>query len=453
MAAILEHTKTPASPGSQVNICDHYLVDSKFEPCDDAAARKQRLGRLIYTYQMCDALNRNNRIYPQDICVEALDLLQERIKKKVVTGEVDHPTWLRSTGGIALREAAVKITKAALSGANITVEMDILPTEHGEHLESVLRGGVNPGVSQRAIGIWRYPTDADKERYSLPDNSGAEIYEYLRIITFDVVAEPGFADASNPTVTENQQQGAIMTPEEIKAKFPQAYEAIHNAGKIVGVAEGKASVNVNEAITAATPDIVKKATETLNTELTSTKTKLEKATKALEGFKPVLTELGIVNEQITDAQARSQVQALEAKNTELATKLATAESVAKTASDENNKFKADQARNTILEQVRASLKVDGKDIAHADAIFERVKAGTWTTLEQAQAIVVNEKSYIQKLTGGGGAGSNGVTNSNPANPGSGNESANGAGTTGSKANEAVAKALFGNIAVPGGVGV
>lgn len=319
-AAYEQETATlPALDGFQQSD-EMFAVDCAFVDAEALGdGKKGRLGRLTWEFQTADTINRNRRLYPAAVCAIALEEFASRTKKNIVFGNLDHPSIFDMDSLIVrLSDAAVKIVEATLDGTNVRVVADILDNEKGRQLASILKVEGNPGVSQRALARWRDPTDEEREKYGIPDDEFVDVAEALRLITYDVVSEPGFRDAEGATVTEHNDRGVnAMKPDELKAKHPELYDLIFKAGKAAGVETVDVEAAVTTAIEARKPELIKEATEPLTTKITEIEAERQNAVESLTALKPLMVSLGIVNEQITDAEAATKVATAEARVTSL----------------------------------------------------------------------------------------------------------------------------------------
>ena len=127
--------------------------------------------------------NRNGRIYPRGLLEREVHKFQSLIETAQAVGELNHP----DSGEINPDRAAILITKLVMEGDFAMGKARILPTECGNTLKNLIRGGVRMGVSSRGTG--------SLER----DNIVAEDYN---LITVDAVLMPSCPDAYVNAVTE-----------------------------------------------------------------------------------------------------------------------------------------------------------------------------------------------------------------------------------------------------------
>lgn len=107
-----------------------------------------RLLKLRGTASRGGVVNRNNRMYPTSVLNKAVEKAQSKIRRGKFVGELDHPEW----GSGSLSGIAIKYTKLWMEGDYMRFEADVLPTEKGRQLETLLRSGIKPGISTRGYG-------------------------------------------------------------------------------------------------------------------------------------------------------------------------------------------------------------------------------------------------------------------------------------------------------------
>ena len=402
--------------------------------------KKGRLGRMTFEFTTADVLNDNRRIYPTEVFKLALSGLNERIGNNKVFGNLDHPSiWDPDSLIVKLSDAAVKIVEATMKDeTDLKLVLDILDNKHGQQLVSVLEAGGDPGVSQRAIAQWRDPSEAERERFKVPENEFVQVAEVLRLITYDVVSEPGFPDADGARVTEHRTgDSPMLTKDEIKKQAPSAYDAILEEGRASAATNLQSAVE--SAIAERKPQIVEEALKPVQEELAAEQAKVKELTDQLAAVKPALVSLGIVNEQITDAEAAAQVATAKAEVTSLEEKNASLTAENKSMQEQITKHKAVEQASEVLRVVSQQFK----DHPQHDLIITEVAKKGFTdatkALEGAQAVAdfikrvnpasANKDDENSTPAGNGNAGENaqpmqsvlaGLLKSNSADPANAN---------------------------------
>lgn len=126
-------------------------------------------------FQEAGAINKNKRMYPYDVLNENVERLQECIKERRLTGELDHPT----DSIIHLANASHIVSRLWWEGNVLMGEGEILNTPSGKVLKALIDDGVKIGISSRGVGNGKVNEDGI-----------LVIGESYKLITFDTVADP-----------------------------------------------------------------------------------------------------------------------------------------------------------------------------------------------------------------------------------------------------------------------
>lgn len=143
----------------------NYLIEG------DGSA-KDKSYKLTGPFIMCEQKNKNGRIYPKAIVEKDLTrYVEEFVKRKRAIGNTDHP-----------REAVLRLSDAAIltesmdwDGNIVVGKAKVLSNPNGEFLKSLMRDGVQLGISSRSLGSV---------------NPDGVVNDNLRIIANDIVCEP-----------------------------------------------------------------------------------------------------------------------------------------------------------------------------------------------------------------------------------------------------------------------
>jgi hypothetical protein len=141
-------------------------------------------------------MNNNRRVYEKDEYLPHLSYLQEKINKRQLVGDLDHPQHF----DITLKSASHLITELKHDGGDrVMIKLQVLEnTPNGKIAKALLEGGVNLSISSRAAG-----TVNESGRVKLQ-----------RIFTYDLVGEPGFTEAIlKKTVNESLKNEFKMITE------------------------------------------------------------------------------------------------------------------------------------------------------------------------------------------------------------------------------------------------
>lgn len=99
-------------------------------------------------FMQSEIKNRNGRIYPKSVMMEAVKAYQKKIDERQAVGELNHPD--RPT--VDLTEACMLIESLEWQGNNIIGKAKILDTPKGKIVKALIDGGVKLGVSSRGLG-------------------------------------------------------------------------------------------------------------------------------------------------------------------------------------------------------------------------------------------------------------------------------------------------------------
>ncbi len=125
--------------------------------------------------------NQNGRIYPKDVLMrEAQKYNETFVREGRATGELDHP----ETSVVNLRNVCHKVVEMHWEGDDLIGTCEILTTPSGNILRELFRGGVNVGISSRALGSLN----------KISENT-AMVGDDLELIAFDFVSNPSTAGA------------------------------------------------------------------------------------------------------------------------------------------------------------------------------------------------------------------------------------------------------------------
>lgn len=127
--------------------------------------------------------NQNNRRYPDAIYEEAYNKLLPKIQEGRLLGELDHPL---NYDEVRLSNVSHIVTEASIretaNGKEVYGKVQLLDTPAGKIVQALVEAGVPIGISSRGFGNTRTVKE------------GAEVTD-LTLITYDLVAEPSFANA------------------------------------------------------------------------------------------------------------------------------------------------------------------------------------------------------------------------------------------------------------------
>ena len=132
-----------------------------------------------------DTKNKNNRIYTEDEYVPQIQALQDKIKSSKLLGELDHPQQF----DISLKSVSHIIEELYYDAESKHVKgkIRLLDTDAGRQAKALVDAGVPLQISSRAAG-------------AVESNGKVKIKQ---LFTYDLVADPGFANAELKRVNES----------------------------------------------------------------------------------------------------------------------------------------------------------------------------------------------------------------------------------------------------------
>lgn len=134
---------------------------------------------LTGLFAECDTLNQNERIYPSNVYMPALDELLPKIREGRLLGELDHPS---DRDEVCLSNVSHVIKECRVDGNKIYGTVELLDTPAGKIAQALKEAGIPLGISSRGLGNTRRI------------NAGNEVTDF-KLITFDLVADPSFSNA------------------------------------------------------------------------------------------------------------------------------------------------------------------------------------------------------------------------------------------------------------------
>lgn len=132
-----------------------------------------------------DKKNKNNRIYTAEEYVPQIESLQDKIKSSKLLGELDHP----SNFDVSLKNVSHIIEELTYDEENKQIKgrIRLLDTDAGRQAKALVDAGVPLQISSRAAG-------------AVEENGQVKIKQ---LFTYDLVADPGFANAELTRVNES----------------------------------------------------------------------------------------------------------------------------------------------------------------------------------------------------------------------------------------------------------
>ena len=157
-----------------------------------------------------DTKNKNNRIYTEDEYVPQIQALQDKIKSSKLLGELDHPQQF----DVSLKNVSHIIEELFYDkdSKHVKGKIRLLDTDAGRQAKALVDAGVPLQISSRAAG-------------AVESNGKVKIKQ---LFTYDLVADPGFANAELKRVNESygfdNESGLWIY--EMNGEAPEATEEI-----------------------------------------------------------------------------------------------------------------------------------------------------------------------------------------------------------------------------------
>jgi len=140
--------------------------------------------------------NGNGRLYPTPILEREIQKNKEKVEKRNMLGELDHPT----EGKIHLDKVSHCVTELNMEpDGKVLGAVEIFDgpdkeggTPKGRILGSLINRGIQLGISSRGFGSTKETGDVN------------EVQDDFKLITFDIVADPSTPNAYPSAVYEGQ---------------------------------------------------------------------------------------------------------------------------------------------------------------------------------------------------------------------------------------------------------
>lgn len=165
--------------------------------------------------------NRNGRIYESTDFLPHIEALKESIQNHTLLGELDHPHGFE----ISLTNASHVIESLEYDPQrNVVVgKIRLLNTAKGKDAQALVRDGIPLHISSRAAGT--------------VDESGH--VKLQQLFTYDLVADPGFANAVLSRVNEGVDSNPISEESRrILTEMKESYEHLNEGLTLISSAEG-----------------------------------------------------------------------------------------------------------------------------------------------------------------------------------------------------------------------
>jgi hypothetical protein len=189
--------------------------------------------------------NKNNRQYSQDVLDEAVSSISQKLSSNSVFGELGHS----SSMSIDPNRVAVMVKSLKRHPMGYYGRSEVLDTNAGKNLKSILNAGGRMGVSSRGSGETR------KNREGLLEVSK------FNLVSLDVVAEPSTGELfqhvyeavlTEETKAQESRRGNKLTDENLRSRSAEIIQnlmaMLRNAGPEVLAAQNANSVDFDRDV-------------------------------------------------------------------------------------------------------------------------------------------------------------------------------------------------------------
>lgn len=323
-----------------------------------------------------DVKNKNNRIYTESEYVPQIKSLQDKIKSSKLLGELDHP----ANFDISLKNVSHIIEELEYDEKTKQVKgrIRLLDTEAGKQAKALVDAGVPLQISSRAAGA----VESDGK------------VKIKQLFTYDLVADPGFANAELTRVNESfgfSNEGDIQIYELNKIQEELLIEDnIENK-------KTKTMVNEENSKVVSVEDF-NKYSRYLSDEIKSLKESIASLSETIESNESGKEELDV---EITESNDYSeQIQKLKEYTTYLAETLDNSISYSEHAAEGINDVK--EYTNYLAESFNESTET----VSDIDERLEKITAYTEYIAETVNKNLIVE-DRMDDISNGEGDGLNG----------------------------------------------
>ena len=169
---------------------------------------------IVGEYMMAGSKNKNGRVYDMhEMAREVNNYNKEFIEGKRSMGELNHPT----SAEVNLERACHLVTELYMDRNIAMGKSMVLSTPTGKILESLIKDGVQVGVSSRALGKL-IPMEGEGDTNKVQD---------MKLIAIDCVADPSYPKAFVNGILESKQY-VLGTDGEFEEFYDQFETGIAN---------------------------------------------------------------------------------------------------------------------------------------------------------------------------------------------------------------------------------
>lgn len=195
-----------------------FMEDSSIQSIPKNIEKIRNKIRFECVLQTADTKNRNGRIYPKTVLDESIKTVTDRIKKRMLLGELDHPIDSNPIRQCTVRYNDVShiFVEIGWDGNKLIGVLESLMTPKGEILKNLALDKIPIGFSYRGMG----------EAKKTEDNTGVQIIQSpLMTITWDSVSFPSHEGAHLIKINENTINRMVSHVKNNKLKYDTISES------------------------------------------------------------------------------------------------------------------------------------------------------------------------------------------------------------------------------------
>jgi len=233
--------------------------------------------------------NNNERIYEENEYLPHLEYLKKNIEQKRLLGQLDHPADDVAQISLSKSSHIIESLKYDKEKRQLVGRVRLLDTPNGKIAKSLIEQGIPLSISSRAVGS----VDQKTKKASI-----------LRIFTYDIVANPGFENATLKRVNED-----LGIKSENLGVYELTESAKHSLLKSIDFTEkilkNEKEININKKNQDNMEEKIEKISENFESlknktdSLESLKSKVSKHEEDINNIVNVLNKLeNVINETI-----------------------------------------------------------------------------------------------------------------------------------------------------------
>lgn len=196
--------------------------------CENADGSKDKMPMIKGPMIETESVNRNGRVYPKDMMLKSVEqYIQDRMQEGRLRsyGELGHPEGVE----INLHRWSHYITNLEWNGNLVVGSAQLVDTEYGRIAETVLRNGLQLGVSSRGLGA------LDEYQPVMREGKEGKMVTEYELVAIDIVADPSAPKGFVQGIMESKEyiiSGGHYTEMSVR-RSEQAYDNLQEALKTI----------------------------------------------------------------------------------------------------------------------------------------------------------------------------------------------------------------------------